>query len=300
MNHFQATLARAHKADVGEGPVWNSLTLELVWLDVTGGEIFFYHPETNQQEAFSLDQHIGAIALTDSNEYILAIRDGFALFNRASGAYTYLAQVLDSEDVRFNDGKIDPRGRFVAGTMKYEASPGTASLYSIEKDGKVRTLLSSVGLSNGLCWNQQGTTLYYIDTLTHSIHEFEYDCDSGNLGAMKVLITFDASHGNPDGMTIDRDGNLWVAMWAGAKVLNISKSGEIIGEISLPVDLVTSVAFGGHDLGTLYITTARYQLSDEVLQEQPLAGSLFKAAVGAYGLSENRYALADAESGKHV
>ena len=299
MKLYQAEIAFKCEADVGEGPIWNSETEELIWVDVTGGKLFFYNPIMNKQEVYSLDKHVGAIALTNSNDYLLAIRDGFATFNRASGAYSYLVKVIDREDTRFNDGKIDPRGRFLAGTLKYQPSPGTASLYSLENN-KFKTLLSNVGLSNGICWNQSGDQLFYIDSLTQSIQAFEYDLDSGDIGEARVLIEFDAAQGTPDGMTIDATGNLWVAMWAGGKVLNVSQAGEIIGEIKVPVDQVTSVAFGGNDLSTLYITTARYLMSESQLQEQPLAGSLFKANVGVSGLPENRYVMANKGSDNHV
>jgi sugar lactone lactonase YvrE len=299
MKLYQAEIAFTCEADVGEGPIWNSETEELIWVDVTGGKLFFYNPKTNQQEIHSLDKHVGAIALTNSAQYLLAIRDGFATYDRASGNYAYLVKVLDREDTRFNDGKIDPRGRFLAGTLKYQPSPGTASLFSLENN-KFKTLLSNVGLSNGMCWNNSGDQLFYIDSLTQSIQAFEYDLDSGDIGEARVIINFDAAQGTPDGMTIDAAGNLWVAMWAGGKVLNISQSGEIIGEIIVPVDQVTSVAFGGIDLSTLYITTARYLMSEPQLQEQPLAGSLFKANVGVSGLLENRYLMANKGSDTHV
>jgi len=299
MKLYQAEIAFTCEADVGEGPIWNSETEELIWVDVTGGKLFFYNPKTNQQEIHSLDKHVGAIALTNSTQYLLAIRDGFATFDRASGNYDYLVKVLDREDARFNDGKVDPRGRFLAGTLKYQPSPGTASLYSLENN-KFKTLLSNVGLSNGICWNQSGDQLFYIDSLAQSIQAFEYDLDSGDMGKARVLIEFSATQGTPDGMTIDAAGNLWVAMWAGGKVLNISQSGEIIGEIRVPVDQVTSVAFGGTDLSTLYITTARYLMSGQQLQEQPLAGSLFKANVDVSGLLENRYVISNRGSDTHV
>jgi sugar lactone lactonase YvrE len=169
---------------------------------------------------------------------------------------------------------------------------GTAQLYSLDSSGVVKSLLTGVGLSNGLTWDASGRKFFYIDTLTRQIAEFQYDQDLGIVGQRRVLYEFPKDSGSPDGMTIDAEGNLWVALWGGFRVARISPTGELISELRLPVSQPTSVIFGGSNFDKLFITSARYGLSESILASEPLAGSVFVIDVGVSGRGEARFKLA--------
>ncbi|MFM2174974.1 MAG: hypothetical protein RLZZ527_50 [Actinomycetota bacterium] len=284
-------LALKLDAEVGEGPLWDSDKGELVFIDVTQGKIHSFNPITGNLDSLSIGMHIGAVGLFESNSYIAAVRDGFAKIDRYTGQINYLSRVLHDEGIRFNDGKCDPFGNFVAGTMRYQPAMGTAALYSLSRSGRVKEILSGIGLSNGLCWDESGEKFFYIDTLTRQIALFKYDSEQGIVGSRQVIYEFAEGAGSPDGMTIDLDGNLWVALWGGGKVVRIDQSGRLISELELPVSQPTSVIFGGSNYENLYITSANFQLSDAQLSREPLAGSLFVADVGVGGRAESRFAL---------
>ena len=288
---MKAELALQFKAEVGEGPIWDSATQELIFIDVTQGLIHRFNPKYSSLSTIEIGTHIGAVGLMDQFFYIGAIRDGFATINRQSGEISYLSKVLDDLDTRFNDGKCDPFGNFVAGTMRYEPEMGTAALYSLVPNGNVKRLLEGIGLSNGLCWDSSGTTLFYIDTLTRQIAKFDYDPTLGIIGNRKVLYEFSPSSGSPDGMTIDLEGNLWVALWGGSRIVQINSNGQLTCEIPLPVSQPTSVGFGGKDMNQLFITSACYHLNEVNLKKEPHAGSVFVVEVGIPGREEFRFSL---------
>ena len=285
-------LALRFSAEVGEGPLWDSDSQELIFIDVTRGEIHRFNPLDQRLSSIQIGMHIGAVGLMDSKSYIAAVRDGFATIDNSTGEISYVERVLDDEGIRFNDGKCDPFGNFIAGTMRYEPKMGTAHLYSIDSRGHVKSLLSGVGLSNGLCWDATGMKLFYIDTLTRQIALFRYEPELGIVGERKVFYEFTEGSGSPDGMTIDLEGNLWVALWGGSRVAQISPTGKLISELRLPVSQPTSVIFGGRNFDRLFITSARYMLSEATLTNELLAGSLFIADVGVSGREEAKFSLA--------
>ena len=177
---------------------------------------------------------------------------------------------------RFNDGKCDPAGRFWAGTMSISNMPCAGSLYVLEKDGTVKTKITGVTCSNGMAWSPDDKTLYYIDTPTRQVVAYKYDTKNGDITDGRVAISIPEEKGSPDGMTIDTEGMLWIALWDGWKVIRYNPyTSEQLYEVTLPVSRVTSCVFGGDDMDDLYITSAREGLSDSDLKEQPLAGSLF-------------------------
>jgi len=285
-------LALRFSAEVGEGPLWDSDSKELIFIDVTKGAVHRFNPLDQKLSSLQIGMHIGAVGLMDSKHYIAAVRDGFATIDNSTGEISYVKRVLDDEGIRFNDGKCDPFGNFIAGTMRYEPKMGTAQLYSIDSRGDVKSLLSGVGLSNGLCWDATGMKLFYIDTLTRQIALFRYEPELGIVGERKVFYEFAEGSGSPDGMTIDLEGNLWVALWGGSRVAQISPTGKLISELRLPVGQPTSVIFGGRNFDRLFITSARYMLSEATLTKEPLAGSLFIADVGVSGKEEAKFSLA--------
>jgi len=284
-------LAFRIKSCVGEGPLWDDRSQTLFWIDVLEGKVFNFNPISQENAELEIGKHVGAIALTETSKIVAAARDEIALIDLSNSSITSLVRVIDNERFRFNDGRVDARGRFVIGSMGYEPEPGTASLYSFTFPQNIDTIIENVGLSNGLCWSEDNNKFFYIDTLTSQVAEFSYELETGRVSNRRTIIAFDASQGSPDGMTIDRDGNLWVAFWGGGCVRRISPMGQIISEIQLPVSRVTSAAFGGQDFKHLFITTASYLVSDEQLTNEPLAGSLFVLETDTQGFPEHRIKL---------
>jgi len=276
---------------VGEGPLWDDRSRTLFWIDVLEGKVFNFNPITQKNAEIEIGKHVGAIALTDANEIVAAARDEIVSVDLSNSSITSLIRVINNERFRFNDGRVDAKSRFVVGSMGYEPKLGTAALYSITLPKKIDTVLENVGLSNGLCWSQDNNKFFYIDTLTSQIAEYSYDLETGQVSNRRTVITFDTSQGSPDGMTIDREGNLWVAFWGGGCVRRISPMGQIISEIPLPVSRVTSAAFGGENFNRLFITTASYLLSEQELAREPLAGSLFVLETDTQGFPEHRIKL---------
>lgn len=276
---------------VGEGPLWDDRSQTLFWIDVLEGKVFNFNPITQKNAEIEIGKHVGAIALTDANEIVAAARDEIVSVDLSNSSITSLIRVINNERFRFNDGRVDAKSRFVVGSMGYEPKLGTAALYSITLPKKIDTVLENVGLSNGLCWSQDNNKFFYIDTLTSQIAEYSYDLETGQVSNRRTVITFDTSQGSPDGMTIDREGNLWVAFWGGGCVRRISPMGQIISEIPLPVSRVTSAAFGGENFNRLFITTASYLLSEQELAREPLAGSLFVLETDTQGFPEHRIKL---------
>ena len=223
---------------------------------------------------------VGAIALQGESGYLLAIRQGFATLDGAR--VEVVNEVLEVDGQRMNDGALDPIGRFVAGSITDDRTP-TGSLYVREPDGKVRTLFGGVTVSNGLAWSADGDHLFYVDSARQSIDVMDYDVDAGTVSGRRTWATVPDSEGIPDGLTIDADGCLWLALWGGGKVLRYSPDGRTIGEVHLPVSRVTSCAFGGPGLDRLFITTAAVGASSD---DPPRThdGALFVVDPGVIGV----------------
>src|SRR5918999_4891566 len=181
----------------------------------------------------------------------------------------------DISSNRMNDGKCDPAGRFWAGTMAMDGARGRGALYRLDADRSVARMLGAVSVSNGLAWSADSSTMYYIDTPTGSVDAFEFDADAGAISGRRPFVKIDGGDGMPDGMTIDSEGGLWVALWGGGAVHRYDAGGRLDGIVEVPASLTTSCTFGGSDLGDLYITTASTGLGEAELRDQPLAGSLF-------------------------
>jgi sugar lactone lactonase YvrE len=193
------------------------------------------------------------------------------------GSFHELAQPeAGRSDVRMNDGICDPQGRFWAGTMAYDESPGAGSLYRLELDGSCTTVLTGLTISNGMGWSPDGTTMYLADSGTSLIQAFDFDATSGDLSRARTLVHIDEPGVAPDGLTVDEDGGIWVALWGGAAVRRYGPDGKVLTTVSFPVDLPTSCAFGGQKRSTLYVTTARHGLDERALARQPLAGHVFR------------------------
>lgn len=282
---MQAELLFDVKATLGEGPVWDSKTQTLYWLDILNKRIY-----AGSEILAELDEFVGCLAPRQTGGLILTKRFSVWTLDHAPGkpdsVRTTLLHTLTGEppDNRFNDGKCDPRGRFLAGTMDMGEKDPVGSLYSF--DGKsVTKILGNVTISNGLAWSPDHKTFYYIDTPTRQVRAFDYDLDTGAIANSRVVISVPESLGWPDGMTSDMQGNLWIAMWGGAQVTQWDpRTGQLLEQIPVPAKNVSSCVFGGKDLNELYLTSARVGLDEGALGQYPLTGGLFRLQTGVEGM----------------
>jgi sugar lactone lactonase YvrE len=282
---LQADLELDLRCALGEGPVWDDRAGDLVFVDILAGRVHRYDPARGSRRDYDVGAPVGAAVPREDAGLVLAVRDGFATLDPASGAVERLARIaLGPGEQRMNDAKADPAGRFWAGTLCDDGVRGGAALYRLEADGTVVRALAGVTVSNGLAWSADGRTMYYVDTPTGGVDAFAFDAGSGTLGDRRRVV--DVTRGVPDGMTVDADGCLWVALFGGGAVHRYTPDGDLDRVIELPVSLVTSCAFGGAGLDVLYITTASHRLTGP----EPLAGALFSCRPGPRGLPSARYA----------
>jgi sugar lactone lactonase YvrE len=278
------------KAELGEGPVWDPDAACLYFVDITRGLVHRYDPDTQASRSHQINAMVGAVALTTAGDLVLAVRDGFARLDPGSGRVRRIASVdADRPDRRMNDGKCDPAGRFWAGTMAIDERGGAGALYRLDPDGRVHMMLDEVRISNGLDWSDDGRLMYYVDTPTRSIDVFDFDVTTGAIANRRSLACVASGEGWPDGLTLDADGFVWVALWAGAAVRRYAPDGTLDRILTVPASHPTSCAFGGRDLRDLYITTAATPLTSEERRRTPLAGGLFRCRPGVQGRAANRF-----------
>jgi sugar lactone lactonase YvrE len=267
-------------ASLGEGPVWDARSSTLRWVDIEPGEVHRFDPASGVDTFFEVGEAVGTVAVRAAGGLVLATKSGLYTCLDNGGRLAVLHEVDTAG--RFNDGKADPWGRFWAGTM-VEGTDGAGALYRLDPDHSLHRVLTDVTISNGLGWSPDGRTMYYIDTTARGVDAFDHDPSTGELTARRRLI--DVERGWPDGMTVDTDGCLWVALWDGWGVRRYAPDGRLLTTVEVPARRVTSCAFGG---SVLYITTARTGLTD--FTDQPKAGSLFAYDPGVAGLPAGEWA----------
>jgi sugar lactone lactonase YvrE len=264
------------RAQLGEGPCWHPQRQTLWWIDILGRKYFEADLAGTPPRVLDSLQMIGAIAPTESGGLIAALHDGIYLVEPDTGATTLFARVPghDSKLFRFNDAKVDPRGRFWAGTLALDGRSAQSHLYRVTPDRAVVVMQDRVSVSNGLAWAPDGKTLYYIDSPTRTVRAFAFDLEQGTLGPSQVVITLGKSDGWPDGCCMDSEGCLWLAHWGGSKVTRWDpRRGRLLATVALPVANVTSCAFGGSQRDQLFITTA---VDSEKTTPEPEAGFVFR------------------------
>jgi sugar lactone lactonase YvrE len=272
----------ASAAEIGEGPVWDSRSGRLVWVDVLAGRIHHTDVRTGATETTQAPLHVGAVAPRRAGGFVAALQDGFWVVG--DGPARRITSIAEARaGLRFNDGKCDPAGRFWAGTMAYDQSAGAGALYRLDGDGRATRVLDGVTISNGLAWSHDGRAMYYIDTPTQRIDAFSYDPSTGDISERRSVIKVPPGAGAPDGMTIDAEGGLWVALWGGSAIHRYVDE-RLDRVIRLPVSQPTSCAFGGPDLEELYVTSAWEGLSVPERKAQPLAGALLRVRPGVRGI----------------
>jgi sugar lactone lactonase YvrE len=276
--HLTAELFVAAGATLAEGPSWDAAAGCLLWVDILAAQVHLTNLDGTTRAMHQFDRHVGAALPIDGGGGQLVVRrDGFALLG-VDGSVTPLLDVLtDRPDLRFNDAKCDPRGRAVAGTMAYdESSRGRGELLLLAPGPKAVRIYGPTSLSNGLGWSPDGEFMYFIDTPTYTVTVFDYRLDNGRPSRPRPLV--EVTGGMPDGLCVDDDGCLWVALWGGAAVHRYTPQGRLDAVLQVPAPNVTSCAFAPD--GRLYVTTASVGVD---LAEHPHAGSLFVADVGVGG-----------------
>ncbi len=272
----------ASDAQLGEGPVWDSRSSRLVWVDILARRVVLTDVRAGTSEEIPVPLDVGAVAPRAGGGFVAALQDGFWVIGE--GAPRRIAPIPEARPgIRFNDGKCDPAGRFWAGTMAYDQAAGAAALYRLDPDGRVSRVLDGVTISNGLAWSPEGETMYYIDTPTQRIDAFTFLPSTGEITDRRSVVHLAPELGVPDGMTIDAEGGLWVALWGGGAVHRYL-GGRLDRAISLPVSQPTSCAFGGEDLDELYVTSAWDGLSAAERRAEPLAGAVFRIRPGVKGI----------------
>jgi len=276
------------RATLGEGAIWNPARQQLHWIDVEAGCVFTYDPVTGRNHVCEVGRKVGTVVPRARGGLMLAVHEGFAALNPEDGRVELWPPppCHDPAVVRFNDGKCDPAGRFWAGTMALVKGPRPLGrLYRLDADASIHVMLKDVGTSNGLAWSPDRRTLYFIDTPLLRVDAFDYDETSGSISHRRTVIAIPPGVGRPDGSTLDADGMLWIALYEGWAVTRWDpRTGELLQTIRLPVARVTSCAFGGPDLDTLYLTSSRHNLTAEQQAAQPLAGCLFQVKPGMRGV----------------
>ena len=266
-----------------EGPVWSDRWGGLRWVDMLAGDVLSMDADGTVRRT-----HVGRVAAAlrprRGGGAVVAVERGFTLED-ADGALTPLDPVWSDPGVRMNEGGCDPDGRFWCGSMAYDQTAGAAALYRLDPDGSVHTELEGVTVSNGLDWSPDGTLAYYDDTATHRVDVFDYDRDTGLTGRRPFVRL--PEDGNPDGLTVDGEGGVWVALFGGGAVHRYTPAGVLDVVIEVPTPQVTACTFGGPRLDQLFVTTSREGMGPD---DDPLAGSLFRADVGGPGRPVREFA----------
>lgn len=286
-------------AILGESPVWSPDEQVLWWLDIKTPALHRFDPATGTDRSWSLPQETGSIVLRAGGGLVAGMRDGFAFLSVTDDSVA-LEQIGNPEpdrpQSRLNDGRVDRQGRYWAGSMHdpegppqhyFEREP-VGVFYRLDGDRTIHPMIEGILVSNGLCWSPDGTTMYAADSPTRTIRAWDYDTATGEISGARVFarIPEEAGRGTPDGAIVDAEGGLWTAEFRGGRVTRFAPDGREDRMIAMPVSRPTCPMFGGPDLRTLYVTSAKIMLSPEELAREPLAGALFALDVGVAGLPE--------------
>lgn len=286
---LKAELLLDTQSELGEGSIWDYKAQVLHWVDIEGKLLHTYDPASGTNKSYPMPSRIGTVVPSDDGQLVVALQDGIYTFDPKTAQLSLIVNPVQDEDIRFNDGKCDPSGRLWAGTMPMRG-PNKGKLYRMDNPNSIQVMIDSVSISNGIVWTADKKTMYYNDTPTRCVQAFDYDDATGHITNQRIAITFGPGDGGPDGMTIDADDNLWIALWGSGTVKKYNPAtGEHLLTIEVGAANVTSCAFGGKDLDILYITTARAWTSDEKLKTYPNAGGLFSVRPGAKGVKAFYY-----------
>ncbi len=278
---MQPELVADYQCVIGEGPLWHPMERQVYWSDIPQGRIFRLNPFSRRHEQIYEGRIVGGYTIQSDGSLLLFMDRGSVAVWR-DGKLKYLVNEMEGEtDNRFNDVAADPAGRVFCGTMPTDTR--SATLYRMDTDGSITTVLEGVGLSNGIGFSPDQKQMYYTDSLARKIYIFDYDIDSGDITNQRVFVETPDDGSIPDGMTVDAEGYVWGARWDGSSLYRYNPDGEQVVQIQFPAKKVSSVIFGGVDLTDMYVTTAG---GGNKAEEGPGAGGLFRLNVGVQGKPE--------------
>lgn len=279
------------RASLGECPVWSTAEQALYWVDINAPSLNRFDPATGSNRAMPMPCSIGCFALRKRGGFVVALRDGVWLADAGGTLERKVAPPpYDPAHHRFNDGRCDPQGRLFAGTMNEKRDAPSAALYRIDADFRVTEVLDHLTISNGLAWSPDGRTMYHADTPTRTITVFAFDAATGTPSSGRLFAHFDAEDERPDGSAVDSDGCYWTTFYRGGRVVRFSPAGDLLASYSVPARCPTMCAFGGADLRTLYVTSARQQRDAAELERLPQSGGIFAMRVDVPGIAEPMFA----------
>ena len=286
---MQAELLIDAQATLGEGPAWDAKTQTLYWVDILGKRVHAW--KDGRDDFLQLDEFVGCVAPRRDGGLVAALHASFWTFDGRGDQRAFLASVTEPATNRFNDGKCDPAGRLLAGTMDMDEKDASGNLYSLEAGRPPRRLLDGIRISNGLSWSPDHKIFYYIDTPTRQVRAFDYDLDTGDVSHPRVVVEVPASMGWPDGMTSDMVGRLWIALWGGARVSRWDPAtGRCEAEVAVPALQTSSCVFGGARRDILYVTSARVGMDESALAKYPLSGGVFQIQTQTEGMPTFEFA----------
>ena len=278
------------QARTGESPVWVPEEQALYWTDIPGKTLNRFDPMSGANRVWPMPEEVGSFALREAGGLIAALRSGFALIDLEGGRVEHL---IDPEahrpENRFNDGRCDRQGRFWAGTMNEPRDARSGALYRLDPDHRCERMADDVMVANGLAFSPDDRVMYWSDSRALTIWAFDFDAASGAIANRRIFARLEPHQGGPDGAAVDAEGGYWIACYRGARVMRFRPDGTLERKIRLPVSRITMCAFGGPDLRTLYITSARGGMSASELAREPLAGGIFALEVDVAGLPEPRF-----------
>lgn len=276
------------RARLGEGPLWDENNHRLYWVDIHNHRVHQFDPTSRQNRYWDVGDLVSAIALASRNRLLMALNDRLAFLDTQTGSIENLCRFeFPHPDTRLNDGKCDPQGRFWIGSIS--EAPGQAALYRYDPDGSLHEMETGLTISNGLGWSPDGATFYLTDSPQRKIFAYDFEGETGSIGNRRVLIDLGDEAVEPDGLTIDQQGNLWSALWDGWCVVQFTSTGKEIQRVKLPVQCPTCPTFGGKDLTELYITSASVGLSQKQIQQGFYAGDLFCLSPVSPGMPTHRF-----------
>lgn len=287
---LKAALLLDTSSVLGEGAIWSSEDQKLYWVDIEQKLLHSFSAKTLEHESTLFKKKITAIVPTLKGELLITLEDGIYYYKKSTKELNLIHLNPENESTgnRFNDGKCDPAGRFWLGTMGNHES---AALYRLNIDYTLNTVQTGITNSNGILWSPDKQTMYHIDTPTYEVKAYDFDNNTGQISNPRVIIKVPEYMGYPDGATIDSEGMIWIALWGGYSVSRWNpKTGTLISIITVDSKNVSSCAFGGENLDTLYITTAKIQVTQEALNKHPYSGGLFFVKPGVTGIKANLFA----------
>lgn len=285
MSHVETVLKVQNK--LGEGPLWHPQEQRLYWVDIEAQRFHRLDPADGNHEVFEVGVLLGALAFREAGGLVLATQNGFAFWNETEQTPQFFNDPeADKPQARFNDGAVDPQGRFWAGTMGDGANN---HLYRLDPDGTVHAMESGISIANGIGWSLDHKTMYFTDSTLRMIYAYDFDAATGAIENRRAFSHTPNEPGVPDGLTVDSEGFIWSARWDGWKITRYDPEGNVEREIKIPAQCPTSCTFGGLNLDQLYVTSAGIGLDWMERVRQPEAGNLFRINVGIRGLPEPKF-----------